>query len=125
AIDFLDYYAAHAEQLMTVSRRSQVPGEVNENFYQPRGVAAIIAPWNFPLAILTGMTAAALAAGNTVIFKPAEQTSVIGALLMRALKQAGIPAGVANFLPGAGEIVGAHLVTHPQVNLIAFTGSKD
>jgi RHH-type proline utilization regulon transcriptional repressor/proline dehydrogenase/delta 1-pyrroline-5-carboxylate dehydrogenase len=125
AIDFIEYYAAHAEQLMTLSRRSQVPGEVNENFYQPRGVAAIIAPWNFPLAILTGMTVAALATGNTVIFKPSEQTSVIGALLMRALRQAGIPAGVANFLPGSGENVGSYLVTHPLVNLIAFTGSKE
>ena len=125
AIDFIEYYAAHSEQLMTVSKHSQVPAEVNEYSYQPRGVAAVIAPWNFPLAILTGMAAAALATGNTVIIKPAEQTSVIGALLMRILKQAGLPAGVANFLPGAGEVVGAHLVSHPHVALIAFTGSKD
>ncbi len=125
AIDFLEYYALEAERLMTVSRKSPVPGEVNENFYQPRGVAAIIAPWNFPLAILTGMAGAALVTGNTIIMKPAEPTPVIAALLMQIFKEAGVPAGVANFLPGVGSEVGGHLVTHPDVNLIAFTGSKD
>ena len=125
AIDFLEYYAREAERLMRPSRREQVPGEVNENFYQPRGVAAVISPWNFPLAILTGMAGAALVTGNTVVMKPAEPTPVIGALLMQILREAGLPAGVANFLPGTGTTVGAHLVTHPDVNLIAFTGSKD
>ncbi len=125
AIDFCEYYATHAEKLMTLEKHSQVPAEVNEYSYQPRGVAAIIAPWNFPLAILTGMAAAALVTGNTILIKPAEQTPVIGALLMRILKQAGVPAGAAQFVSGAGELVGAHMVTHPQVNLIAFTGSKD
>src|SRR5437762_3190335 len=110
---------------MTPQKRNQVPGEVNENFYQPRGVAAIISPWNFPLAILTGMAGAALAAGNTVIMKPAEPTSIIAALLMQILKEAGVPAGAANYLPGQGSTIGAHLVTHPHVNLIAFTGSKE
>ncbi len=124
AIDFLEYYAREAERIMAVSRREPVPGEVNENFYQPRGVAAIIAPWNFPLAILTGMASAALMTGNSVILKPAEPTPVIGALLMQILKEAGLPPGVANFLPGAGTTVGSLLVTHPQVNLIAFTGSQ-
>jgi RHH-type proline utilization regulon transcriptional repressor/proline dehydrogenase/delta 1-pyrroline-5-carboxylate dehydrogenase len=125
AIDFLDYYAAEAERVMRHSRREQVPGEVNENFYQPRGITAVIAPWNFPLAILTGMTGAALATGNTVVFKPAGQTPVIGALLMRILHEAGLPDGVANFLPGSGASVGARLVTHPDVGLIAFTGSME
>lgn len=125
AIDFLEYYASEAERIMAPQRRSQVPGEVNENFYQPRGVAAIISPWNFPLAILTGMAGAALVTGNTVVMKPAEATSVIGALLMQIFKAAGVPDGVAHFLPGAGSKVGAHLVTHPHVNLIAFTGSKE
>ncbi|HYG74173.1 MAG TPA: L-glutamate gamma-semialdehyde dehydrogenase [Planctomycetota bacterium] len=125
AIDFLEYYAYEAEKIMATQRRSQVPGEVNENFYQPRGVAAIISPWNFPLAILTGMTGAALVAGNTVVMKPAEPTVVIGALLMQIFKEAGLPDGVVNFLPGAGSTVGAHLVTHPHVNVIAFTGSKE
>ena len=124
AIDFLEYYALHAERIMAPSVRSQVPGEVNENFYQPRGVAAVISPWNFPLAILTGMASAALVCGNTVIIKPPEPTPIIGALLMNILREAGVPDGVANFLPGSGREVGAHLVTHPDVNLIAFTGSR-
>jgi RHH-type proline utilization regulon transcriptional repressor/proline dehydrogenase/delta 1-pyrroline-5-carboxylate dehydrogenase len=125
AIDFLDYYASEAERIMAIARYSQVPAEVNENFYQPRGVAAIISPWNFPLAILTGMTSAALVAGNSVLIKPAEPTPVIGALLMQILREAGVPEGVANFTPCAGSTVGAHIVTHPDVNLIAFTGSKE
>jgi len=125
AIDFLEYYANEAERVLAPRKHSPVPGETNENLYQPRGVTAVLAPWNFPLAILTGMASAALVTGNTVILKPAEQTSVIGAMLMEVLKEAGVPAGVVNFLPGDGETVGAYLVQHPQVNLIAFTGSKD
>ncbi|MBI3828649.1 MAG: bifunctional proline dehydrogenase/L-glutamate gamma-semialdehyde dehydrogenase, partial [Planctomycetes bacterium] len=123
AIDFLDYYAAEAERLMKPVKRSPVPGETDEDWHQPRGVAAVIAPWNFPLAILTGMTAAALAAGNTVVMKPAEQSPVIAAKLMEVFKETGFPAGVVNYLPGAGEVVGARLVVHPDVNVIAFTGS--
>jgi RHH-type proline utilization regulon transcriptional repressor/proline dehydrogenase/delta 1-pyrroline-5-carboxylate dehydrogenase len=84
----------------------------------------VIAPWNFPLAILCGMTAAAMVAGNTVIMKPAEQSSVIAWRLMELLQRAGTPAGVINFLPGPGEEVGAYLVEHPEVSLIAFTGSR-
>ena len=91
--------------------------------YRPRGVAAIIAPWNFPLAILTGMTTAALATGNTVVLKPSEQSSVVAAKLMEIFAEIDLPAGVANFLPGKGEVVGAALVEHPDVALIAFTGS--
>src|SRR5262249_49534768 len=97
--------------------------EDNRYFYEPRGVSVVIAPWNFPLAILTGMTAAALVAGNTVIIKPAEQSSVVGAKLMECLQAAGLPAGVADFLPGVGEEIGPTLVNHPDVALIAFTGS--
>ena len=92
--------------------------------YMPRGVAAVIAPWNFPLAILTGMTAAALATGNTVVMKPAEQSSVVAAKLMEMFREIDLPPGVAHFLPGKGEIVGAALVEHPDVALIAFTGSR-
>ncbi|MFH0938038.1 MAG: L-glutamate gamma-semialdehyde dehydrogenase [Planctomycetota bacterium] len=125
AIDFLEYYALEVERIMVITRHEQAPAEVNENFYQPRGVAAIIAPWNFPLAILTGMTGAALATGNTALIKPAASTPVIGALLMQILREAGIPDGVANFLPCSGSTVGAHVVTHPDVNLIAFTGSLE
>jgi RHH-type proline utilization regulon transcriptional repressor/proline dehydrogenase/delta 1-pyrroline-5-carboxylate dehydrogenase len=87
-------------------------------------VAVVIAPWNFPLAILCGMTTAALVTGNTVVMKPAEQSSVIAAHLMDILKSAGVPAGVVNYLPGIGEAIGPVLVNHPDVALIAFTGSK-
>ena len=81
-------------------------------------------PWNFPLAILTGMTAAALVTGNTVVMKPAEQSSVVAAQLMEIFREAGLPAGVLNYLPGGGEVAGAALVEHPDVALIAFTGSR-
>jgi RHH-type proline utilization regulon transcriptional repressor/proline dehydrogenase/delta 1-pyrroline-5-carboxylate dehydrogenase len=90
----------------------------------PRGVGVVIAPWNFPLAILTGLAVAPLVAGNCVIMKPAEQTSIIGAVLMEILTEAGVPAGVLNFLPGYGEEIGAHLVAHKNIDFIAFTGSR-
>jgi RHH-type proline utilization regulon transcriptional repressor/proline dehydrogenase/delta 1-pyrroline-5-carboxylate dehydrogenase len=124
AIDFCMYYAAHARRLMA-GRRCDLPGEENDYSYRPRGVAVVIAPWNFPLAILTGMTAAALVTGNTVIIKPAEQSSIIGYKLMEILQNVGIPDGVVNFLPGIGEEVGPELVGSPDVNLIAFTGSRN
>ena len=101
-----------------------MPGEENAYFYEPRGVAVVIAPWNFPLAILCGMTTAALVTGNTVIMKPAEQSAVIGAKLMEVFQEAGLPAGVVNYLPGVGEEIGPMLVKHPDVALIAFTGSR-
>ncbi len=101
-----------------------MPGEENAYFYEPRGVAVVIAPWNFPLAILTGMTAAALAGGNTAIMKPAEQAPVIAAKLMEAFEEAGFPPGVVNYLPGVGEEIGPALVRHPDVAVIAFTGSR-
>jgi RHH-type proline utilization regulon transcriptional repressor/proline dehydrogenase/delta 1-pyrroline-5-carboxylate dehydrogenase len=97
---------------------------MNVHHYIPRGIAAVIAPWNFPLAILCGMTTAAMVAGNTVIMKPAEQSSVIAWRLMDILQRAGMPPGVVNFLPGAGEDVGKYIVGHPEVSLIAFTGSR-
>jgi RHH-type proline utilization regulon transcriptional repressor/proline dehydrogenase/delta 1-pyrroline-5-carboxylate dehydrogenase len=122
AIDFCEYYAREMEKLSHTQHRD-VPGEDNRYFYEPRGVAAVIAPWNFPLAILTGMTAAALVTGNTVVMKPAEQSGVVGAKLMECLLAAGLPPGVANFLPGIGEEIGPTLVTHPDVAIIAFTGS--
>jgi RHH-type proline utilization regulon transcriptional repressor/proline dehydrogenase/delta 1-pyrroline-5-carboxylate dehydrogenase len=124
AIDYLTYYGHEMLRLAPPRQLDDLPGEVNEYFYQPRGVAVIIAPWNFPLAILTGMTAAALVTGNTVIMKPAEQTPVIAAKLMEIFRSVDLPAGVLSYLPGIGEEVGEHLVTHPQVNLIAFTGSQ-
>jgi RHH-type proline utilization regulon transcriptional repressor/proline dehydrogenase/delta 1-pyrroline-5-carboxylate dehydrogenase len=123
AIDFCEYYAAGAIALEQ-PQEVDVPGEENHFVYVPRGVAAVIAPWNFPLAILTGMTAAALATGNAVVMKPAEQSSITAAKLMEVFQEVELPAGVANFLPGRGEVVGAALVDHPLVSLIAFTGSR-
>jgi RHH-type proline utilization regulon transcriptional repressor/proline dehydrogenase/delta 1-pyrroline-5-carboxylate dehydrogenase len=123
AIDFCRFYASEMERL-SQPRRRNVPGEWNEYFYDARGPAVIIAPWNFPLAILTGMAAAALVAGNPVILKPSEQASRVGYFLQEALQAAGAPTGVANFLPGDGEEIGPTLVNDPRIALIAFTGSK-
>ncbi len=123
AIDFCEYYAAGAIDLER-PRGADVPGEENRFGYLPRGVTAVIAPWNFPLAILTGMTTAALATGNTVVMKPAEQSAVVAAKLMEVFSEAELPPGVVNYLPGPGEIVGAALVEHPDVATIAFTGSR-
>ncbi len=123
AIDFLEYYALEMRRLAAPFGRS-LPGEENVNSYEPRGVAVVIAPWNFPLAILCGMTTAALVTGNTVIMKPAEQSSVIAAKLMEIFTEAGLPAGVVNYLPGVGEEIGPTLAEHPDVALVAFTGSR-
>jgi RHH-type transcriptional regulator, proline utilization regulon repressor / proline dehydrogenase / delta 1-pyrroline-5-carboxylate dehydrogenase len=123
AIDFCRYYAQEMEGLESGVQRN-LPGEDNTYIYQPRGVVVVISPWNFPLAIAMGMSVAAIAAGNTVILKPAEQSSVVGAKIAEILQAAGLPAGVFNYLPAQGSTVGAHLVEHPEVSLIAFTGSQ-
>lgn len=123
AIDFLDFYADKAIEMDQVSG-ADVPGEENRFEYLPRGIVGVIAPWNFPLAILTGMAAAGIATGNTVLLKPAEQSSVIAAKLMEIFETICLPAGVANFVPGYGESAGARLVEHPDVSLIVFTGSR-
>lgn len=123
AIDFCRYYALQMRDL-DEPIACDVPGEENRYSYRPRGVAVVIAPWNFPLAILTGMTVAALVAGNTVVMKPAEQSPVIAAKLMEMFEEAGLPDGVLNYLPGVGEEIGPVLVSHPDVDLIAFTGSQ-
>ena len=125
AIDFCNYYAAQMRALARPERTQHVPGEANFQEWWPRGVGVVIAPWNFPLAILTGMTAAAIVAGNAVVIKPSDQTPVIAARLMELLVKAGFPPGVANLLTGPGSTVGAHLVEHPQVDFIAFTGSRE
>ena len=125
AMDFCRFYA-HQMRLIGRPRLTQhVLGEESYQHYWPRGVAMIIAPWNFPMAILCGMTTAALVTGNTVIMKPAEQSAVIGAMLMEIFEEAGVPPGVLNYLPGKGSIMGAHLVDHKDVDLIAFTGSRE
>ena len=102
-----------------------VAGETNRYLYQPRGIAVVISPWNFPLAIAVGMTIAALVAGNCTLLKPAETSSVITAKFAEILLEAGIPPGVFQFVPGKGSQAGAHLVQHPDVHLIAFTGSRE
>jgi RHH-type transcriptional regulator, proline utilization regulon repressor / proline dehydrogenase / delta 1-pyrroline-5-carboxylate dehydrogenase len=122
AIDFLEYYASQAVELDRGAGLIQVPGERNAMRYAPRGVAAVIAPWNFPLAIPCGMTAAALAAGNAAVLKPAEQSPASAGALVSALHEAGVPADALSLLPGFGE-VGAALVRDPRVHVVAFTGS--
>lgn len=124
AIDFCSYYALAMRELMA-ELACDYPGEENRLSYRSRGVAVVIAPWNFPLAILTGMTVAALVAGNTVIMKPAEQSSIIAAKLMEIVRDTGLPTGVLNYLPGVGEELGPTLVGSPDVDLIAFTGSLE
>ena len=123
AIDFLEYYAREAVALDEGRALVQVPGERNTMRYAPRGVAAVIAPWNFPLAIPCGMTAAALAAGNAAVLKPAEQSPASAGALVEALHAAGVPRDALSLLPGYGE-VGAALVRDPRVHVIAFTGSS-
>ncbi|MFO0190220.1 MAG: proline dehydrogenase family protein [Planctomycetia bacterium] len=123
AIDFCEYYAREGLRL-GMPRWVDVPGEENATTYAPRGVAVVIAPWNFPLAILCGMTTAALVTGNTVVMKPAEQSSRTGLELHEMLIEAGVPADALHFLPGRGEVVGPALVTHPETAILAFTGSR-
>jgi RHH-type proline utilization regulon transcriptional repressor/proline dehydrogenase/delta 1-pyrroline-5-carboxylate dehydrogenase len=124
AVDFLEYYG---REILRLDADGQLARgrEHDADALSPLGVALIVAPWNFPLAILTGMTSAALVTGNTVIVKPAGPTPVIGAQLARILHEAGAPAGTVNYLPCPGGTVGEQLVRHPDVELIAFTGSKD
>jgi RHH-type proline utilization regulon transcriptional repressor/proline dehydrogenase/delta 1-pyrroline-5-carboxylate dehydrogenase len=122
AIDFLEYYARAALALAEGRPLLQVPGERNELRYVPRGVTAVISPWNFPLAIPCGMTAGALAAGNSVVLKPAEQSPGCAQRLLEALRAGGVPEAAISLLPGEGD-VGAALVRHPAVHTIAFTGS--
>ncbi len=122
AIDFLEYYARGGVALDEGNELIQVPGERNTMRYVPRGVVAVISPWNFPLAIPTGMVAAGLATGNAVLLKPAEQSPGSALALFEALAEAGVPDGALSLLPGYGA-TGAALARHPDVHVIAFTGS--
>lgn len=128
AIDFCAYYARCAPGLFRPERLGRFIGELDEVWHQPRGVCAVISPWNFPLAICCGMTTAALVTGNTVVVKPAEQTpgiaKVMHDILTDALRTVGAPEGVLHFCPAPGETVGAALVRDPRIAVIAFTGSK-
>ena len=124
AIDFCRYYADEIERL-DKGVNYDIPGETNHYIYQPRGIAVVISPWNFPLAIACGMTVSALVSGNCTLLKPAETSSVIAAKLTEILVDAGFPKGVFQYVPGKGSQVGAHLVNHPDTHVIAFTGSQE
>jgi RHH-type proline utilization regulon transcriptional repressor/proline dehydrogenase/delta 1-pyrroline-5-carboxylate dehydrogenase len=125
AIDFCRFYAQQMRRLGRPKLTQRVAGEDSYHHYWPRGVAFVIAPWNFPIAILCGMASAGVVTGNTVIMKPSEQSIVCGAMLMQVFEEAGVPSGVLNFLSGHGSVIGAHLVDHKDVDLIAFTGSRE
>ncbi|MEM8720472.1 MAG: L-glutamate gamma-semialdehyde dehydrogenase [Cyanobacteria bacterium P01_G01_bin.39] len=124
AIDFCRYYAAEMERL-AAGKNYDIAGENNRYFYQPKGIAVVISPWNFPFAIATGMTVAALVTGNCTLLKPAATSSVIAAKLTEILIEAGIPAGVLSYVPGKGSEVGNYLVEHKDTHVIAFTGSRE
>ncbi len=125
AIDFCDLYARLALNLDQAEPLVQVPGERDYLHYNALGVGAVIPPWNFPLAILCGMTVAALVSGNTVVLKPSSDTPTVAAKFFEALEQAGMPGGVVNFCPGSGATFGQGIVDHPRTRFIAFTGSRD
>ncbi|MBV8718731.1 MAG: L-glutamate gamma-semialdehyde dehydrogenase [Chloroflexi bacterium] len=125
AIDFLEYYAREALRLAASHELPHLAGEDNELMYLPLGVGIIVPPWNFPLAITTGMTAAALVTGNTAILKPASLTPIIAARMVEAFEEAGTPSGVLNFLPGSGGEIGDFLVGHSKTRFISFTGSRE
>jgi 1-pyrroline-5-carboxylate dehydrogenase len=123
-IDFLEFYAREALRLDDISTPIQYPGECNELLYIPLGVGAVIPPWNFPFAIMAGMTAAAIVTGNAVILKPSSDAPTIAAKFMEVLEEAGLPPGVVNFCPGSGATFGNAIVEDPRTRFIAFTGSK-
>ncbi|HEX7320694.1 MAG TPA: L-glutamate gamma-semialdehyde dehydrogenase [bacterium] len=124
AIDFCDYYAREALRYDKGPKLLQLPGERDEQTYIPLGVGLVVPPWNFPLAILAGMTTAAFVSGNTVILKPSSDSPAIAAKFMECVEEAGLPPGVVNFMTGPGALAGDYLVRHPKTRFIAFTGSK-
>lgn len=125
AIDFLEFYGLEMLRYGGEQPVVQIPGEKEELFYIPLGAGIVIPPWNFPMAILCGMTSAALVTGNTVILKPSSDAPKIGHLFMEILEEAGLPKGVVNYVTGSGSVVGDYLVQHPKTRFIAFTGSKE
>ena len=125
AIDFLEFYAREMIRLDGPQGNTPYPGEENYVFYRPLGIGAIIPPWNFPCAILAGMTAAAVVTGNTVVLKPSCDTPVIGWAVADLFRRAGLPAGVVNFCPGPGAQIGAAMVEDPRTRFINFTGSME
>lgn len=125
AIDFLEYYGRQMERIDHGLELTPLPGEEDTAFYVPLGVGAIIPPWNFPMAILAGMSSGAIVAGNPIVLKPASPTPVIGAKFVEIMEEAGLPPGVLNFVPGDGGVIGDHLVTHPTTRFVSFTGSRE
>src|SRR5579872_2425747 len=124
-IDFCNYYAHEALRLSKAKAPVQLPGEHDQIFYIPLGVGAVIPPWNFPCAIMAGMTLASIVSGNTVILKPSSDSPTIAAKFVEILEEAGMPEGVVNFCPGAGGSFGDAVVAHPKTRFIAFTGSRE
>ena len=124
-IDFLEFYAREALRLAGMTTPIQYPGERNQLLYIPLGVGAVIPPWNFPFAIMAGMTSAAIVTGNTVVLKPSSDSPTIAARFVDVLEEAGLPAGVVNFCPGSGATFGNAVVEHPKTRFVAFTGSKE
>lgn len=128
AIDFLEYYGREAIRLSAVNETQplvKIPGEENRLSYIPLGVGVIIPPWNFPLAICVGMTAAAIVSGNAVLLKPSSATPVIAYKFVKLMQEVGLPAGVINYVPGSGAEIGDYLTSHPQTRFVSFTGSKE
>lgn len=125
AIDFLEYYGRQMLRLKDGQPVESRPGEYNRYDYIPLGVAVVISPWNFPFAIMAGTAVANIVAGNTVLLKPASTTPIVAYKFVEVLEEAGMPAGVLNFIPGSGAEVGDFLVDHPRTRLISFTGSRD
>ncbi len=124
-IDFLEYYAREMIRLGAPQDNGSYASESNYSFYQPKGVAVVIAPWNFPFAISCGMCAAAIVTGNPVVFKPSSQSMVVGHHLVELFREVGLPSGVFNYLPGPSSVIGDYLVDSPKVSVIAFTGSMN
>ena len=125
AIDFMEYYAREMIRLGEGKPLTPYPGERNRIHYIPLGVGIIIPPWNFPLAIMAGMTTSAIVAGNTVLLKPASPAMTIAAKFVELMEEVGLPAGVLNYVPGPGSEIGDYLVSHPKTRFVSFTGSKE
>ena len=125
AIDFLEFYGREMLRYGARQAVTPLPGEKNDLVYIPLGVGVTIPPWNFPLAILTGMTSAAIVTGNCVLLKPASDSPTIGQKFVEIMQEAKLPAGVLNYIPGDGSKIGDYMVTHPKIRFISFTGSKE
>lgn len=125
AIDFMEFYAREMHRYEKGIKLVKIKGEDNRQRYIPLGVGVVIPPWNFPLAILVGMTTAAFVTGNTVVLKPSSDSPVIAYKFMELLEEIKLPAGVVNFLPGSGGLIGDMIVEHPLTRFVSFTGSRE